>query len=155
MPRLADLVRHNRLSDLNVPSGLQGTVREILLEDPNLTIAASWASLPWLIRRLIEVAGVDSSTGAALARHGIVTLSDLESALRDGRVGSHFSSHQEHLQLAAQAGHAEETASTAAVTSSGPESGNAPIRSRSSAGLRSSKDAPPAAGRHSPAIWLR
>ena len=102
MPRLADLARQNRLSDLNVPSGLQATVREIVLEDPNLTIGASWASLPWLIRRLIEFAGVDSATAAALARHGIATLSDLESALRDGRVGSHFSSHQEHLQLAAQ-----------------------------------------------------
>ena len=61
-----------------------------MLEGPDLTIGASWASLPWLIRRLIEFAGVDSATAAALARHGIVTLNDLESALQDGRVASHL-----------------------------------------------------------------
>ena len=102
MSRLPDLARHNRLSDLDVPSALQGTVRDIVLEGPDQTIGANWASLPWLIRRLIEFAGVDSATAATLARHGIVTLSDLEAALQDGRAASHFSSHGEHLQLAAE-----------------------------------------------------
>jgi DNA polymerase (family 10) len=102
MSRLPDLARHNRLSDLNVPSALQGIVRDIVLEGPDQTIGANWASLPWLIRRLIEFAGVDSATAATLARHGIVTLNDLEAALQDGRAASHFASHEEHLQLAAE-----------------------------------------------------
>ena len=102
MARLPDLARQNRLSDLNVPPALQVTVRDIVLDGPDQTIGANWASLPWLIRRLIEFAGVDSATAATLARHGIVTLNDLEAALQDGRVSSHFSSHEEHLQLAAE-----------------------------------------------------
>ena len=102
MARLPDLARHNRLSEFNVPSALQATVRDIVLDGPDQTIAASWASLPWLIRRLIEFAGVDSATAAALARHGIVTFYDLEAALQDGRVASHFSRHEEHLKLAAE-----------------------------------------------------
>ena len=102
MARLADLARHNCLSDLNVPMALQGKVRDLVLEGPDRTLSASWASLPWLIRRLIEFAGVDSATAAAMARHGIVTLSDLASALQDGRVASHFSSREEHLRLAAE-----------------------------------------------------
>ena len=100
--RVTDLAKRNRLSDLNIPSALQSKVREIVMEGPDLTISASWASLPWLIRRLIEFAGVDSATAAALARHGIVTLNDLEAAVQDGRVASHFSSHDEHLRLAAE-----------------------------------------------------
>jgi DNA polymerase (family 10) len=102
MARLPDLARQNRLSDLNVPPALQVTVRDLVLDGPDQTIGANWASLPWLIRRLIEFAGVDSATAATLARHGIVTLNDLEAALQDGRVSSHFSSHEEHLQLAAE-----------------------------------------------------
>jgi DNA polymerase (family 10) len=99
--RLTHLARHNRLSDLNVPPALQGELREIVLEGPGLTVGTTWSSLPWLIRRLIEFAGVDSATAAALARQGIVTLNDLETALQDGRVANYFSSHQAHLQLAA------------------------------------------------------
>lgn len=102
MARLPDLARHNRLSELNVPSALQATVRDIVLDGPDQTMAASWASLPWLIRRLIEFAGVDSATAAALARHGIVTFYDLEAALQDGRIASHFARHSEHLTLAAE-----------------------------------------------------
>ena len=99
--RLTDFARHNRLSDLNIPPALQTKLREILLEGPDPTVGTTWAALPWLIRRLIEFAGVDSATAAALARQGIVTLNDLETALQDGRVANHFSSHQAHLQLAA------------------------------------------------------
>ena len=102
VPRLVGLARDNRLSDLNIPPGLQEAVRSIALEGPDQTIGASWSSLPWLIRRLIEFAGVGSATAADLARHGIVTLSDLKSALQDGRVATYFSGHREHLQLAAE-----------------------------------------------------
>ena len=99
--RITDLARDNRLSDLNIPSALHWKLRELVLEGPDSAVGASWASLPWLIRRLTEFASVDSATAAALARHGIVTLNDLESALQDGRVASHFSNHEEHLRLAA------------------------------------------------------
>jgi DNA polymerase (family 10) len=102
MARLFDLARHNRLSDLNVPEALQATVRDIVMAGPDETITANWASLPWLIRRLIEFAGADSATAVSLAHHGIVTLNDLEAALQDGRVTSHFPSHEEHLRLAAE-----------------------------------------------------
>jgi DNA polymerase (family 10) len=101
LARLPELARRNRLSELNVPAALQATVRDIVLEGPDQTVVASWASLPWLIRRLIEFAGVDSTTAAILARNGIVTLGDLEAALQDGRIASQISSHEEHLALAA------------------------------------------------------
>jgi DNA polymerase (family 10) len=102
LARLPEFALRNRLSDLNVPAALQATVRDMVLGGPEQAIVASWASLPWLIRRLIEFAGVDSTTAAILARNGIVTLSDLEAALRDGRVAAHLSSHGEHLELAAE-----------------------------------------------------
>ena len=35
MARLPDLARHNRLSELNVPSALQATVRDIVLDGPD------------------------------------------------------------------------------------------------------------------------
>jgi len=101
IPRLTDLARHNRLADLNIPSELHWKLRELVLEGPTATVGASWASMPWLIRRLLEFASVDSTTAATLARHNVVTLNDLESALQDGRIATHFSSHEEQLRLAA------------------------------------------------------
>ena len=99
--QLTDYARHNRLGELNIPTALQWQLREIVVDGPDGAIGASWASLPWLIRRLLEFATVDSSSAAGLARHGIVTLSDLEAALQEGRIAGHFAAHEEHLRLAA------------------------------------------------------
>ena len=99
--RVTDLARRNRLADLNLPSALHWTLRDLVLEGPEITIGASWAGLPWLLRRLVEFATVDSAGAAALARVGIVSLGDLESALHDGRVGRHFPHLEENLRLAA------------------------------------------------------
>ena len=100
--RLEDLARRNRLSELaSVHPSLHRTLREILLNRPEATIGAAWAHLPWLLRRLLEFAAVDSSGAATLARHGIVTLADLDAALQDGRISTHLALHEEPLRLAA------------------------------------------------------
>jgi DNA polymerase (family X) len=97
-----DLARRNRLSELaSVHPNLHRTLREILLNRPEATILAAWAHLPWLLRRLLEFAAVDSSGAATLARHGIVTLADLDAALQDGRISTHLALHEEPLRLAA------------------------------------------------------
>jgi DNA polymerase (family 10) len=99
--RLTGFARQNRLADLNIPAALHSRVRQIVLEGPGGAVAASSASLPWLLRRLLESSSVDSAVAAGLARHGIVTLHDLESAVHDGRIAAHFSSHEDILRGAA------------------------------------------------------
>jgi DNA polymerase (family 10) len=51
-----------------------------------MTLRAARARIPWLLRRLIELGTIRTAGGAALARHGIVTLGDLEHAVDQGRI---------------------------------------------------------------------
>lgn len=100
--RLEDLAQRNRLSELTtIHSALHSTLRGILLNPPQATIGAAWAHLPWLLRRLVEFAAIDSAGAATLARHGIVTLADLDPALEDGRISTLLGTHEEPLRLAA------------------------------------------------------
>jgi DNA polymerase (family X) len=100
--RLEDLARRNRLAELtSVHQSLHRILRDILQNRPEATIGDGWAHLPWLLRRLLEFAAVDSAGAATLARHGIVTLVDLNTALQDGRVTTHVPAHEEPLRLAA------------------------------------------------------
>ena len=62
---------------------------------------ATPALLPWLLRRLVDLRACDADAAASLARHGIVTLGDLQTALEDGRIGTHLSHLESDLRLAA------------------------------------------------------
>ena len=100
--RITDLVRRNRLADVNISPGLHSRLNEVIMAGPEVTLSASRAAMPWLLRRLLEFATVNSGGAVALARQGIATLGDLESALQEGRVPSHFSGFEDNLRLAAQ-----------------------------------------------------
>ena len=67
--RLKQLARKNRLSELTtVHPDLHAKLRDILLEGAAMAIGAAWSNLPWLLRRLLEFATIDSSEAATLAR---------------------------------------------------------------------------------------
>jgi DNA polymerase (family 10) len=84
---LIQLARRNRFSELSsVHPELHGKLRSILLDGPDAAVGAALANLPWLLRRLLEFATVDSAGAAALARDAIVTLGDLIAAFHDGRL---------------------------------------------------------------------
>lgn len=53
-------------------------------------LRAARAGVPWLLRRLVELSVVPTSEAAALARADIVTITDLTSALEEGRVARQF-----------------------------------------------------------------
>jgi DNA polymerase (family 10) len=98
--RLTDLVRSDSLRDLTtLPSSLHWQLRDIVLEGPEMA-GVSPDSIPWLLRRLVELQTVDSAKAAALARLGIVTLDDLETALEDGRIAAHLADSAEVLRRA-------------------------------------------------------
>ena len=100
--RLIELARRNRLAELtSLHPTLHWKLRDILLEGPAVGVGASWAMLPWLLRRLLEFAAVDTAAAATLARHGIVTLADLEAALHDGRLATYLGAQLVSLRLAA------------------------------------------------------
>jgi DNA polymerase (family X) len=101
--RVTELARKNRLGELSIlPPSLSSTVRDIVVNGPDLIVGSNSASMPWLLRRLLEFATVDSAGAAALARMGVVTLTDLEAALHDGRLAAQFRAQHENLRLAAQ-----------------------------------------------------
>jgi hypothetical protein len=58
-------------------------------------------SMPWLLRRLVELRTIDSDGAAALVRGGIVTLGDLHTAFEDGRIRNQFSGLDADLRRAA------------------------------------------------------
>jgi DNA polymerase (family X) len=100
--RLTQLARKNRLSELtSVHIGLHQKLRTILLDGADVAIGAARSNLPWLHRRLLEFATVDSSGAAALARDAILTLTDLENALHDARLSTGGDSEQ-RLRIAAR-----------------------------------------------------
>jgi len=88
--RLTDLVRKDSLADLTtLPASLHWKLRDIVLDGPGMADAGP-DSIPWLLQRLVELHAVDSAKVARLARLGIVTMNDLETALEDGRVATHL-----------------------------------------------------------------
>ena len=93
--RLTDLVRSDLLAELTtLPSSLHWKLRDIVLDGPEL-VDVSPDSIPWLLQRLVDLHAVDSAKAAALARLGIVTLDDLETALEDGRIATHLPDSEE------------------------------------------------------------
>ena len=98
--RLTDPVRSDSLRNLTtLPSSLHWKLRDIVLEGPEMA-GVSPDSIPWPLRRLVELQAVDSAKAAALARLGIVTLDDLETALEDGRIAAHLADSAEILRRA-------------------------------------------------------
>ena len=101
MSRLTGLAEEDRLPDFpGVPIPLRRKLQQVLLQPAELSLAACWASIPALLRRLVEFAGVSSSTAASLARMGIVSLTDLDGALDDGRIAAHLPQDEQSLRLA-------------------------------------------------------
>jgi DNA polymerase (family X) len=101
--RLIDLVRRDTLDDLStLPPSLHWKLRDIVLDGPDMR-DVSPDSIPWLLQRLVELRSIDSSNAAALARLGIVTLHDLETALEDGRITAHLPANEEDLRRAVTA----------------------------------------------------
>ena len=101
--RLTDLVRSDSLAELTtLPASLHWTLRDIVLDGPEL-VDVSPDSIPWLLQRLVDLHAVDSAKAAALARLGIVTLDDLETALEDGRIATHLPDSEEDLRRAVDA----------------------------------------------------
>jgi DNA polymerase (family X) len=74
----------------------------MLLRDPDHAVRTAGTILPWLLRRLVESRAIDSAGAAALARQGIVTLSDLRSALLDGRISNYLTDAANRLGTAAE-----------------------------------------------------
>jgi DNA polymerase (family 10) len=100
--RLTDLAKDDRLAELSwVPPNLRPKLRDVMLRGPAITIRAAGNTLPWLLRRVLDLTALDSADAASLARQGIVTLSDLLSALLDGRIASYLPASEEALREAA------------------------------------------------------
>ena len=88
--RLAGLARRDQLGELaGLQPPLQAQLRTLLLTGYHDRLPSALTALPWLLRRLLERNLVDSSGAAALARQGIVTLGDLQSAIQEERLPSH------------------------------------------------------------------
>jgi len=101
--RLTTLAKRNRLAELtSVPAALRSKLRDVLLRDPDMAVRNAGTTLPWLLRRFLELHAVDSAAAANLARQGIVTLADLRFALLDGRIRSHLPSSEDQLRSAVE-----------------------------------------------------
>jgi DNA polymerase (family 10) len=99
--RLAELVRRNALSEFaGFPASLHPKLRDIIVRGRDVMDAAP-DSIPWLLRRLVELRAIDSDGAALLARTGIVTLGDLHTAFEDGRIRGQFSGVEADLRRAA------------------------------------------------------
>jgi DNA polymerase (family X) len=86
--RLIDLARRDALAELpGFPPSLHWKLRDLLVDESAMA-GVSPDSIPWLLRRLLESHSLDSEQAAALARLGVVTLNDLETALEDGRISA-------------------------------------------------------------------
>lgn len=87
----ADLEQRARRHDVESLPGLGPTMRrqlrELALGGGEVAVSAAQASLPWALRRLLELPALTSDQAATLVRQlGILTLPDLQAALDDGRV---------------------------------------------------------------------
>lgn len=104
LSRLKALAADDRLSEIPALHPTHHwSLRELLFGDPDSVLEKPRQALPWLIRVLLELRAVDSAGAARLARHGIVTLPDLEAALDDGRIASHMADAADSLQFARDA----------------------------------------------------
>ena len=100
--RLIDMVRRGALHELPaLPASLHTQLRDLVVDERHAADLA--ASIPWLLRRLLDRRSVDSAGAASLARQGIVTLADLRTALDYGRIGSHLGALEPELRAAAMA----------------------------------------------------
>lgn len=98
--RLTDLVRSDSLGDLTtLPASLHWKLRDIVLDGPAMADVGP-DSIPWLLQRLVELQTIDSAKAAVLARLGIVTVDDLETGLKDGRIATHLPNSAEGLRHA-------------------------------------------------------
>lgn len=90
--RLARLVRSDRLADLPAISPtLYWQIRELVLRGNEELLRGARRALPFLLRRLLDLAVVNPTQAAALVRQlGVVTLADLGQAVDDGRVTQHL-----------------------------------------------------------------
>jgi DNA polymerase (family X) len=85
--RLTHLAGRDRLTDLPaIPRGLQSRVRELALGGTPAALVAARERVPSLLRRLLEVEGIDTTRALGLARLGILTSPELAVALDDGRI---------------------------------------------------------------------
>jgi DNA polymerase (family X) len=101
--RLTDLIHRDALAELTtLPSSLHWKLREIVLDGPD-TADVGPDSIPWLLHRLVEHRSIATDKAAALARLGIVTLNDLETALEDGRIATHLQGSEADLRRAVAA----------------------------------------------------
>lgn len=109
--RLADALESAGADPLS-PDGLEQArpllspalyLRLAMLLDQGVDVAYSAAlgSLPWTLRRLIELDAADSRIAAALAGEGLVTFPDVDAALRDGRLRQRLPGHEEMLRRGA------------------------------------------------------
>ncbi|HXW05263.1 MAG TPA: PHP domain-containing protein [Vicinamibacterales bacterium] len=91
--RLTRLARRGRLHlhDAIVPPDTEWRIREILAEGAQEVLRRARTSLPALFRHLLDAAAIDAAEARALARLDVLTLSDLELALHDGRARSALS----------------------------------------------------------------
>lgn len=71
------------------------------LGDGDRAVETAAHALPWVLKRLLEFGTIDSTRAAALAHHGIVTFSDLDAALQDGRIATHLPEAESRLRTAA------------------------------------------------------
>lgn len=70
---------------------VQRALRDVALVGPDAATAAVRARLPWLLRRLLDMAVLTHDQASTLVRDlGIVTVDDLDAAISDGRL-SHLS----------------------------------------------------------------
>jgi DNA polymerase (family 10) len=99
--RLTGLVQRNAVAELtNLPASLHQTLRDIIIDGSEAMNSAP-ASIPWLLRRLVELRSIDADAAAALARNGIVTLGDLQTAVEDGRISKQLPGLEVALRRAA------------------------------------------------------
>lgn len=85
--RLTSLARAHRLADVHaLHPALYARLDDLLLGDAAAVLESGRTALPWLLRRLVEGAVLETTQAAALAHVGVVTLNDLDAALREDRL---------------------------------------------------------------------
>ncbi|HSC27122.1 MAG TPA: PHP domain-containing protein [Vicinamibacterales bacterium] len=88
---VARLARRNRLSELpGISPSLHDEIRHLLKAGRKHALGAALARVPRLIHRLLDLSALSSQDARRLVRDlEVATLSDLQSALDDGRLGQH------------------------------------------------------------------
>jgi DNA polymerase (family 10) len=86
--RLLDRLRRGRDDgDPDLSDSVRSHLRELALGGADEAMLAARTSIPWLLRRLLELRAITSAEGVILVQQvGVLTLPDLTSALDDGRL---------------------------------------------------------------------